>query len=60
MDMKASMEESGFIRNVVEEWLLDQMRPELCLEAKISKLRLSYSGHIMKRLTGKDNSARKG
>ena len=29
--------------------VLDQVKPELSLEANIMKLRLSYSGHIMRR-----------
>ena len=30
------------------KWVLDQIKPELSLEAKMLKLRLSYFGHIMR------------
>ena len=30
------------------KWVLEQIKPELSLEAKILMLRLSYFGHIMR------------
>ena len=33
----------------VNKWVLEQIKPELLLEAKMIKLRLSYFGHIMRR-----------
>ena len=33
----------------MNKWVLEQIKPELLLEAKMIKLRLSYFGHIMRR-----------
>ena len=33
----------------MNKWVLEQIKPELSLEAKMIKLRLSYFGHIMRR-----------
>ena len=33
----------------MNKWVLEQIKPELLLRAKMIKLRLSYFGHIMKR-----------
>lgn len=41
------------------KWVLHQIKFEQSLEAKVIKLRMSYFGHIIKRLTGKDNNTRK-
>ena len=44
----------------MNEWVLEQINPELSLEAKIIKLRLSYFGHIMRRhVFEKDQNAGK-
>lgn len=31
------------------KWVLEQMKPEISLEANMTKLKLSYFGHIMRR-----------
>ena len=33
----------------MNKWVLEQIKPELSLGAKMIKLRLSYFGHIMRR-----------
>lgn len=38
------------------KWILDKIKPELYLEAKMTKLRLSYFEHILRRSTIKDNN----
>ena len=32
----------------INKWVLEQIKPEQSLEAKMLKLRLSYFGHIMR------------
>ena len=36
------------VRNV-NKWILDQIKPEMSLEARVTRLKLSYFGHIMRR-----------
>ena len=31
------------------KWILNQIKPEMSLEARMTKLKLSYFGHIMRR-----------
>ena len=37
-----------------DEWVLEQIKPELYLEANMLKLRLSYFGQIMRRQESPD------
>ena len=45
----------------IKEWVLEQIKPEAPLEAKMIKLRLSYFGHLMRRQDSleKDSNAGK-
>lgn len=40
----------------MNKWVLGQINPETYLETKITKLKLSYFGHIMKRQCSSKNT----
>lgn len=40
----------------MSKWFLEQIKPELSLEAKMTKLRLSYFGDIMKKQKSLENT----
>lgn len=42
------LEENSLTRKM-DKWVLQQIMPETSLEAEMTKLKLSYSEHIMKR-----------
>ena len=43
------LEEIPWIGRMMNKWVLEQIKPELSLEAKMIKPRLSYFGGIMRR-----------
>ena len=45
------------IARKISNWVLDQIKPELCLEAKMLKPRLSYFGPIMRRQDSLEKTA---